>query len=95
MSCLVTASRVWLLLSKASGAFLKDEILTRTSKLTSTAHNTTKAYIGGCAAQERPRGDTLHPRSGAAAKRRQPKPKVRSSGQEEIPQVQGPEEQLR
>jgi len=40
-------------------------------------------------AQEQQRGDTPHPRSGTAAKRRYPMSKVRSGGCEEIFHVQG------
>ena len=40
-------------------------------------------------AQERPRGATLRPRSGAAAKRSCPVSKVSGSGWEELPHVRG------
>ena len=40
-------------------------------------------------AQERPRGDTLHPRSGTVAGRRHPESKVRGGGWEELPHVPG------
>ena len=42
-----------------------------------------------------PRGDTPRPRSGAAAVRRYPMSKVRSSSREVIPHVQGQEQPLR
>ena len=40
-------------------------------------------------AQERPRGATLHPRSGGVAERSYPASKVRGGGREEQPHVQG------
>ena len=40
-------------------------------------------------AQERPRGATPHPRSGAVAGRSYPMPEVRDGGQEEQPHIQG------
>ena len=40
-------------------------------------------------AQERPRGATLHPRSGGAAKRTYPESEIRSGGWEDQPHVQG------
>ena len=40
-------------------------------------------------AQERPRGATPHPRSGAVAGRSYPTPEVRGGSQEEQPHVQG------
>ena len=39
-------------------------------------------------AQEQLRGDTPHPRSGAAAERSYPVSEVRGSGREELPHVQ-------
>ena len=49
---------------------------------------------GSCTAQERPRGATPRPRSEAVAERRYSTSKVRSSGCEEIPNIQGEEWQL-
>ena len=40
-------------------------------------------------AQERPRGATPHPRSGAVAGRSYPTPKARDGGREEQPHLQG------
>ena len=40
-------------------------------------------------AQERPRGATLHPRSGGVAERSYPASKVRGGGREEQAHVQG------
>ena len=45
--------------------------------------------------QEQLREATPHPRSGAVAKRSYSKSKVRGSGQEELPHVQGKEQWLR
>ena len=44
---------------------------------------------GSRVAQERPREDTPCPRSGEVAERSYPTPKVRSSGGEEKPHIQG------
>ena len=44
---------------------------------------------GGCVAQERLREDTPCPRSGVEAERSYPTPKVKSTGGEEKPHIQG------
>ena len=52
--------------------------------------------MGGCdSAQAQLRGAIPLPRTGAAAGRSYPMPKVRGQGQEELPHVQGKEQQLR